>query len=265
MKRRWIITTSLLMFLGIPELTPGPHAAQSLEQKITGADGAPMALIPSGEFLMSNYYSSNPQGKNLHTVNVDAFYMDVYEVTISRYDAFLRAIGRKKPSNWNLAKPGNWPVAEVSWHEAKAYCEFYGKRLPTEAEWEKAGRGTDGRIYPWGNSTPRGGRTSQYWYVGMTRVAKVRGNMEIGSFEAGKSPYGIYDLAGNVAEWVADWAYDQDSPRNNPKGPSKGFAKRIRGGSSPGEAGISRLLEGYSCPPDTNFKTVGFRCAQDTR
>lgn len=245
------------MFLGIPELTPGPHASQSLVQKITGADGAPMVLIPSGEFLMGNYNSRNGREKSLHTVNVDAFYMDVYEVTIPRYLSFLRTTQRQEPKNWtqqNIAKSENRPVAEVSWHEAKAYCEFYGRRLPTEAEWEKAGRGTDGRIYPWGNQRPSGGQYSQYWYVGGTRVSKARGTMEIGRIEAGKSPYGVHDLTWNVDEWVADWAVDSPWP-----------AKVIRGGTNPKGLRVPQLDERYSCPPASNFTTVGFRCAQDAR
>ena len=260
------------MFLGIPELAPGPHASQSLEQKITGADGAPMVLIPSGEFLMENYNSKVREEKPLHTVDVEAFYMDVYEVTISRYVAFLRDIGRKKPSNWNLAKRKDWPVTEVSWHEAKAYCEFYGKRLPTAAEWEKAGRGTDGRIYPWGDGPPKGRPSSKYLEVGGTRVSNTKGNMKIGIFEFGKSPYGVYDLTWNVDEWVADWTVDwpaidrdQESPRVNPKGPSTGKNKMIRGGTNPEGLWVPRLDQRYSCPPDTKFKTVGFRCAQNVR
>jgi len=275
MKREWIITTSLLMFLSISELNPGAYASQSLEQKITGVDGALMVLIPSGEFLMGNYHSRDPQGKGLHTVNVDAFYMDVYEVTIPRYLSFLRTTQRQEPRNWVqpiLAKPENRPVAEVSWYDAQAYCKFYGKRLPTEAEWEKAGRGTDGRTYPWGHERPYGGKYSQYWYAGRTKVSKARGNPEIGRFEAGKSPYGVFDLAGNVAEWVADWAidwrgkeYEQEISRDNPKGPFEGNLKMIRGGSSPQEVGIPQLNERFTCPPSTTFKTVGFRCAQDIR
>ncbi|HBP89294.1 MAG TPA: formylglycine-generating enzyme family protein [Nitrospirales bacterium] len=271
MKHGWIVTTILFVFLGLPGLTPGAHDSQTLEQKITGADGAPMVLIPSGEFLMSNYYSRDPQGKGLHTVNVDAFYMDIYEVTISRYLFYLRSAQRQEPKIWtqpNLPKSENRPVAEVSWYDAQAYCEFYGKRLPTEAEWEKAGRGTDGRIYPWGNRRPSGGQYSQYWYVDGTRVSKARGTMEIGRNEGGKSPYNVHDLSGNVAEWVADWAaidHDQESPRDNPKGPSKGDFKMIRGGSHPLEVGILRLNERFMCPPATRFTTVGFRCAQEAR
>lgn len=143
--------------------------------------------------------------KPSHRVYLDAFYIDKYELTTSRYAQFLKATRRKQPDHWNevsMAAHRDRPVIGVDWHDADAYCRWSGKRLPTEAEWEKAARGTEGRQYPWGNERP----TSRNANFGKCCDWKGYASLApVGSLEAGKSPLGISDMAGNVYEWVADW------------------------------------------------------------
>ncbi len=259
-----------ITLLALPTLASSPHndevpnPAFTLVQEVKGADGTPMVLIPAGEFQMGSierkrmYKWGKPSPDELpaHTVNLDSFYIDKYEVTISRYAQYLRATGRQKETRdwirYNPLHKGNRPASVVSWDDAHAYCEYYGKRLPTEAQWEKAARGTDGRLYPWGNESPRQNR---HLRTSLPTVA-------VGTYEFGKSPYGVYDMAGNVGEWVADW-YAEDfylrSPKNNPQGPSEGKLKVLRGWARARSA-----LRSY-CPPTLRQSNVGFRCAQDIR
>jgi len=217
-----------------------------------------MALVAAGEFTMGS-------GSAIRPVTVDAFYMDKYEVTAARYGKFLKATMRKEPDNWPAVKfpqDADRPVTGVDWEDASAYCRWAGKRLPTEVEWEKAARGTDGRLYPWGNDPPNP-RLANYQ---QERSSSGGGPAAVGSYKEGKSPYGLYDMAGNVWEWVADW-YDEDyyrhGPNRNPPGPERGDEKVIRGGSWDFQAQALLAVSRLSYAPTMRAGFIGFRCAQD--
>lgn len=232
-------------------------------REITGKDGAPMGRVDAGEFLMGNDKIGDE--KPMHKVSLDAFYMDKYETTTARYAKFLEATGRKQPMFWNQGKQAgqrDYPVVGVDWDDADAYCRWAGKRLPTEAEWEKAARGADGRLFPWGNEepTPRHANFGRGEWAGYSTLTPV------GSLEKGKSPYGIYDMAGNVWEWVADWydpRYYASSPSSNPQGASSGDNKVLRGGSWNNPPLILRSTARNWSAPSDRPAYVGFRCAQD--
>ena len=173
-----------------------------------------MVSIPAGEFTMGSQ-DGDPDERPAHKVHVNAFSMDVYEVTVGQYADFLQATGFNSPLDWKtMNQPAHQkrPVANVDWADAAAYCKWAGKRLPTEAEWEKAARGTDGRLYPWGNDPP----TPLHANYGKTGSHNYGALALVGTLEDGKSPYGIYDMAGNVWEWVSDW-YDNDYYKNSPQ------------------------------------------------
>jgi len=245
-----------------PQPTAGPA------KTITGTDGAPMLLIPAGAFWMGSPDGEGDKDEHpRHHVTLDAFYMDKFEVTVARYAEFMQANNRSKPDYWDQvdsSKHGNLPVVGVDWHDADAYCQWAGKRLPTEAEWEKAARGTDGRTYPWGNEQP----TARLSNFGKTYTDKVYNNRltPVDSYEVGKSPYGLRHMAGNVWEWVADW-YDESyygkSPDQNPKGPSAGQYRVLRGGSWGRGPVFVRSAGRDGGTPTARGGDFGFRCAQD--
>jgi formylglycine-generating enzyme required for sulfatase activity len=251
---------------------PGSRLTQSTSnpaREITGKDGAPMVLIPAGAFWMgSPDGEGNENERPRHQVYLDAFYMDKFEVTVARYADLIRAEIRWKPEGWDKVdsgKHGNLPVVGVEWWDAKTYCEWVGKRLPTEAEWEKAARGTDGRTYPWGNEPPTT-RLANYFYKAFTGNAYNEGLAPVDSYEAGKSPYGLHHMAGNVQEWTGDW-YDTDyyskSPERNPKGPSSGQDRVVRGGSWNYAPVYVRSALRLRYSPSERLAFMGFRCAQD--
>ena len=234
---------------------------RDLAKETTAKDGAPAVLIPAGNFVMGDDIDSPAR-----QVYLDSFYIDKHEVTVARYADFLKATGgARPPEGWEestLDNGGDLPVVGVDWHDAEAYCRWAGKRLPTESEWEKAARGTDGRRYPWGNDEPNPalanfGKSAPDPYKG--GLAPVDGRA------AGKSAYGAQDLAGNTSEWVSDWFADGfvRSQVRNPKGPDSGTARVIRGGGwyDPPERLNSTLRMHAS--PETRADDVGFRCAKD--
>jgi formylglycine-generating enzyme required for sulfatase activity len=233
-----------------------------------------MIPIPAGPFWMGN----NGRGADgpgdederpLHQVMVGAYLIDKYETTNAMYKAFVDATKHEAPKLWqNGTYPpdkANHPVVYVSWHDAMEFCQWAGKRLPSEAEWEKAARGTDKRIFPWGNQfDPMKANTPQYWMA--IHQNEQADTMPVGSFEAGKSPYGLYDMAGNVYEWVNDWYLPY--PGNQYPNDHYGFKNKIvRGGSwydclSYGCGLSSPTYNRSRFNPDIRNKGFGFRCAK---
>lgn len=259
---------SLLIALGQPTLDPpGPP---------TGKDGAPMVAVPAGSFPMGVPHGDRDGGRDeypRHDVFVDAFFIDKFEVTNGRYLEFVKATNHRVPQNPRNPTRNLWqgdavseslaerPVINVDWHDAEAYCRWAGKRLPTEAEWEKAAKGTMDRRFPWGNVEPtvKHLNYNQQW-VGEKTL------MPVGSYEAGKSPYGAYDMAGNVWEWVNDWydpKYYEKSPQKNPKGPPTGTMRVVRGSGWQNETPTIRIFTRVGSDPTIRNESTGFRCAAD--
>ena len=228
----------------------------------TGNDGAPAVLIPSGSFVMGDDENS-PRRE----VFVSGFYMDKFEVTVGRYAKFLKAMGDiGAPEEWqsaSLPADSDLPVVGVDWNDASGYCRWAGRRLPTEAEWERAGRGSDERKYPWGNDAPTPGR-AQYGKPPATSVYKG-GVARVGSHTDDASPFGVFDLAGNVTEWVADWFSESfaASDARNPKGPESGTSRVLRGASWYEPAERLVLIKRWQASPSTHDHGIGFRCAAD--
>ncbi len=222
----------------------------------------PMVLVPAGEFTMGSTMADDE--KPVHRVYLDAFYMDKYHETVGQYAKYLEATDKEAPPEWdimNQPRHQKRPVVNVSWFDAASYCKWAGKRLPTEAEWEKAARGTDGRLYPWGNEAP----TRLHANFGKKKWANHMALVPVGMFELGKSPYGIYDLAGNAWEWVNDW-YDHDyykkSPTKNPQGPTSGKSKVVRGGNWLYVQEFLRSSFRFNAEPSGRQFGYGFRCAK---
>ncbi len=241
-----------------------------------GKDGAPMILIPEGEFIMgTNEGRSNERPER--NVWLPTYAIDEFEVTMTRYDTFLQATGHPPPPLWDseaVSTVGDRPAVGLTWHDAQAYCKWAGKRLPAEAEWEKAARGSDGRRFPWGHMQPfvdianyNRGVWVSYAITLVTVKSGVKGmSIRHGLKEGGKSPYGLYHMSGNAAEWVADW-YDRryygNAPKKNPKGPDSGNKRVIRGGAWEDTPVGIRATARVSAEPKYQDLTLGVRCAMD--
>ena len=254
----------------------GVGAQQNTAEVVKGKDGAPMVIIPAGSFTMGSN-DGLPAERPEHVVTLDTYYIDRYEVSLHLYRTFLVEAKHDAPPTWDdeaAETVGDRPAVGMGWADAAAYCAWAGKRLPTEAEWEKAARGTDGRRYPWGPMQPFvdiANYNRGVWVSEAVTLAGVAGGVEgmsvrHGLKEGGRSPYGLHHMAGNAAEWVADW-YDREyyskSPEKNPTGPAKGEKKVIRGGAWSDLPVALRSSARVSAEPDYQDRTIGFRCAMD--
>ena len=232
-----------------------------LPTEITDAKGVSMVLVPEGEFIMGGA-SVYAQELPVHTVFLDAYYIDKYEVTNSLYSNCVIEGGCSEPHNlypYNNSGYSNNPIVNITWSQAVSYCEWRGATLPTEAEWEKAARGVDGRVYPWGENID-----CTYANFGDCKGRTV----EVDSYEKGQSPFGVFNMLGNVSEWVSDWYsfdYYSSSPVDNPNGPIDGTRRVARGASwiyySKGD--LLSITKRWSVLPDYWSSIIGFRCAKD--
>jgi formylglycine-generating enzyme required for sulfatase activity len=234
-------------------------------QMINVKENTVVVKVPVGEFTMgSKPKEGNPDEEPRQVVKIDGFWIDKYEVTLGQYKKFCTATNRELPELPEWAKDEK-PIVNVTWQEAVEYAKWCGGALPTEAQWEKAARGTDLRPFPWGTAP------SFDWSTGhkMSNAAMGRGTgaLSVGSLEIGTSPYGAQDMAGNVWEWCADW-YQPDAYKNmqktNPAGPEKGTNKVIRGGSwfTTDTEDFRCAARGYIEPGQHNYFT-GFRCVYE--
>jgi serine/threonine-protein kinase len=248
-----------------PTVTPRPPTATPVPPTITSLvsvkDGMTMVSVPAGEFLMGSADSdseADSDEKPQHKVYLDAFWIDQTEVTKDQYQKCVDAGKCAAPGCSGTGK-GDHPVVCVSWQDATNYCGWAGRRLPTEAEWEKAARGTDGRKYPWGNEAPNDKLLNYNRSVGNTSA--------VGSYPSGASPYGALDMAGNVWEWTADWyneTYYQSGSTQNPQGPASGSSRVLRSGSWLTTQWGVRAAARNKNDPGLRVDLVGFRCACGT-
>ena len=264
--------------------TPEGKALATERVKLPAYDE--MVRIPAGTFIMGSDRKSDrnayrvelPQRK----VFLDTYDIDKYEVTTVQYLKFVLATNRPPQVDWKF-DGGNFqetmaahPIMHVTWYDADEYCRWAGKRLPTEAEWEKAARGDqDARIYPWGDEIA-GLSRSNFGRSGLSGPVRDRPErlllyppiISVFKYENAVSPYGIFQMVGNVAEWVADW-YDKDyyksAPDRNPKGPDKGSHKGFRGGGWIDSTPTVRVSQRNGTDPKTSMNWLGFRCARDVK
>jgi len=234
-----------------------------IDQKRSAIDGMEQMYIPKGEFAMGIVHESKVVSSPQHIVYLNAFWMDRVEVTNAMYLKCMRATGCAAPAAHNTYY-NNWiyrdhPIVYITWDQASIYCLWAGRRLPTEAEWEKAARGTDGRMYPWGNEAPSP-RLANF------SSALIGESVSSYRYPLGASPYGVLNMSGNVREWVADW-YDPDyysySPYANPQGPENGQERSLRSTSYNEDEHEIFVTNRLRHEPQSPGLSRGFRCAQD--
>jgi serine/threonine-protein kinase len=250
-------------------LTPtlAPTATASSTNAPSLAPIAGMVAVPAGSFTMGaqgDKYDRDEMPQ--HVVTLNSFYIDVVEVTNAQFARFADASGYDTEAekagdaitwrNFNTPDRQRFPVTYVSWNDAVEYCAWAGKRLPTEAEWEKAARGRTKYIYPWGNT----------FNVSFANTSDLEERQPVAvASNSAASPYGAYDMVGNVWEWVQDWygvGYYADSPKSNPPGPDSGITKVIRGGSFKTEAPVATSATRGHAGVDNRGDDIGFRCAK---
>ena len=285
-KFSWVLL-ALLVLTGcsgkISKIEDKPKVVKTWEK-----DGAEMVLIPAGSFEMGDSKNETESwmesSRPVHTVELDAFYMDVHGVTVGQFKLFVEQSEYRYDNDrswWDqvteYSPADNYPMVFVNWIDATAYAKWAGKRLPTEAEWEYAARGgLKGKRYPWGSGDPTGKECN---FADTNADAFLRGidpdwadlNVDdgqaftapVGSFSA--NGYGLYDMAGNVQEWCADWHgsdYYSESPASNPTGPasSPNDERVLRGGSWSSNTDYLRVDNRYHFLPKSRKSTRGFRC-----
>lgn len=228
-----------------------------------------MVHFPAGEFVMG---SPGEVGKSNehppHNVYLDAFYLDRYEVTFQDFEKYLAVNPKQYPTitGWVDRKARKdmleKPIFGLQWKRCKRYCEWREKRLPTEAEWERAARGLENRKYPWGNEPPDKQRAN---FGNCCFIQKGKVLSKVGSYEQGQSPEKVFDLGGNVAEWVYDWydkKYYKKGPHRNPQGPKKGKYHVIRGGAWNSLPVYLRSSSRYGDSDAKDYYGIGCRCAK---
>ncbi len=283
-----------------PGPTRAPTAVVPGSTRVSDQDGMTLLYVPAGEFTMGSNDGSDNE-KPPHPVYLDAFYIDQTEVTNAMFQKFVDATGyqtdaEKQGSGWafdpakkewsdtpdadwqhprgsssNLSGLDNHPVVQVSWNDAQAYCQWAGRDLPTEAQWEKAARGTDERTYPWGNAKVAGNllnfadRNLEVDWADKTIDDGYQFTAPVGHYPDGASFYGALDMAGNVWEWVRDWyaeKYYDTSPTRNPENITKSDYRAVRGGGWSYVATVVRASNRLRNLPDNRLGNVGFRCAR---
>lgn len=300
---KWFLVSSTFFLFWVSS-AQAKHAGHEHEDhrqpKISAARPDPndvkdMAFIRMGKFFRGSSFEENKAAFKMcrkydkscklwwfsdefpgSLVMLDNYWIDIYEVTNEKYLEFVKATGHPPALDasctTDACREGNlWkgesfppvirnqPVTQINWYDAQAYCKWRGKRLPTEAEWEKAARGPSGNLYPWGNEPPKGRATYNRKWNGIYTMTNV------GSYQNGASVYGLYDMAGNVWEWVDDWynrTYYTHGTRNNPKGYTEGKFKALRGGSWVNYPDSLRSSFRRWSRPDVRFNDTGFRCAK---
>ena len=264
--------------------TPSIHLTPHLIAIASLAQLSPTIAIPAGEFsLGSKRIDDDPYGLwtqfddteiPQQRIWLDRFEMDRDEVSLGEFLLFLQQRKQSPPDElqkliWHVITVHSipdqtltrWPALYVTWQEARAFCTSRGKRLPTESEWEKAARGPNGNLYPWGE-TPPDNRLAMF---DQHHVHEIPILAAVDSHDEGRSPYGIHHMAGNVAEWVQDWFgfdYYAYVPKRNPPGPPSGRYKSVRGGSWKSKTIMLRTATRGGSPPDQRSATIGFRCAR---